>query len=321
MLPPHPETTPTKTSAAARAFTRRDLPRSSVRSESPPRAVTSGRLSSPPWEIVEDVRLGRYSQNSLSRGPHGDTDSAGRHRFDGFRTGVYAARGHVHNRPAEAGVSLGGAGDGANATGVLSSLEGGVGGTPLNALQALMLRYPGPKAGGGGGLPFFRGGGPQSNSPGGGSLVVLARGPIVLNAGNILADTLAAGTAGSGGGAGGVVVLASQTSIGGGGGIVVAGANGNAGTNCLGAGGGGGGGIAHLYSPVITYTGTVSLGGGLPGAPGANNCIDAMAGGGGGACGGAGGSGASIPGAVHTAATAGAAGLSLQTLADPTPVF
>jgi hypothetical protein len=243
--------------------------------------------------------------------------------LDAFMRVNPSARGHVHNRGAEAGLAPGGAGDGAvgNFTSI-NTIEGGVGGQALTEVAARMIRYPGANAGGGGGMAIFRGGGAQPNTPGGGSLVILAKGPIKLDSGNILAETVTAGTGTTGGGAGGFVILASQTLITGTGGISVKGTVGATGQHCVGGGGGGGGGIVHLYAPVITHSGTISVTGGVAGINGMDNCVDAQAGGGGGALGGNGGNGATIQsGGTHTPPGAGASGLSLRTLADPTFAF
>ena len=229
--------------------------------------------------------------------------------------------GHVRGRPADAGASASGAGDGEVRAGVTTTLiEGGAGGVALSPLQARMLRYPGVRAGGGGGLPGHNASGVTA-SQGGGSLVILVQGAADIS-GNIIADSLPSNGSGGGGGSGGMVIIASRTSIGGNGTIGAPGTVGTGGTNCLGGGGGGGGGIVHLHAPVITHSGTIAVGGGNPGGLGVNNCLDAVAGGGGGALGGNGGDGETIQAdGTHVAATAGASGLSLQTLADPTPCF
>ncbi len=174
----------------------------------------------------------------------------------------------------------------------------------------------------------------ESGSSGGGNVTILCQGA-VNNAGTIAADGESAAVQSRGGGAGGIVILASGTSVtntgtvqarGGSGGALLATDSNSTGH---GPGGGGGGGLIHFIAPSLSNAGTVSIAGGSGGAAGGAGSITGVVyvgGGGGGGCGGAGGPGGDVePGNSNNGSTsggvAGASGLALQTLADPSALF
>lgn len=223
--------------------------------------------------------------------------------------------------PAEAGVSI--APPSPGELGLTTEVRsGGFGGIGLSDAQARTILMPGVKAGGGS-AGVFTPSEVGNGMLGGGGFTVLAL-AAVINDGTIDA-TGAAGDPGVGGSAGGVVVLASATRIAQRGTITVVGGAGGASTNFAGPGGGGGGGIVHLLAPLITSTGTISVGGGAAGTTGAANSVTLnprQGGGGGGACAGDGGFGGNVDQlGTPEDASAGGAGISLQTVADPTAFF
>ncbi|MEK6643370.1 MAG: hypothetical protein AABZ08_05625 [Planctomycetota bacterium] len=198
---------------------------------------------------------------------------------------------------------------------------GGRAGTGLAITEARNVLNPGVIGGGGG-----AGSNSGAGGAGGGTVTILARTAIVNATGATISALGAAGTAGKGGGAGGVVILASPGTVTNSGSITVKGGAGGASDTSRGPGGGGGGGIIHLLTPTTTL-GTVDITGGGAGALGGAGSILTVlrvGGGGGGACGGGGGQGGpvdtGVPGTPFSA-SAGFAGHSLSTTADPTSLF
>lgn len=208
-----------------------------------------------------------------------------------------------------------------------SARLGGRGGFGISEFEARQVLVVGTAAGGGGaaagtdsqpGIPSINVG-----SSGGGSVRILAAGTITNAAG---ASITADGDDGEGGGGGGgVIIMASMTSITQAGTVSARGGDGESGDSNEAPSGGGGGGLVHLLAPSITSTGAVDVSGGAAGAIGPGvSAVTRFGGGGGGASGGSGGNGGSVPGdalATPTAATAGAAGFSIETLTDPTSLF
>jgi hypothetical protein len=216
--------------------------------------------------------------------------------------------------PAHPGISISPAGCGEYGSNA-ATRTGGIAGVAISAFAARFILLPGANAGGGGGGAMG-----STGASGGGSLVVVAK-TSVFNYGTITANG-AAGAVRCGGGGGGMVILASAGTTANVGSIS---ANGGAGGNSDasgGAGGGGGGGIVHLIGPNIVE-GTVNVLGGAAGtAAGSVTADPRQGGGGGGACGGNGGSGGNVSAAgTPGAASAGVAGLFLQTGIDPSWSF
>lgn len=226
-------------------------------------------------------------------------------------------------RPANPGIAISAAGD-AEYGNTSALREGGRGAVGLTETVARQIRYPGAVAcpAGGRGSPEVSAGGELS----GGSLVVLSAGQLTNN-GLIDADGNSALNEGGGGGAGGIIILASKTGVTNSASAVVtaAGKSGGASFASSAPGGGGSGGIVHFLAPVVDNSGTVAVTQGAQGTLGAAGSIVAAyrsGGGGGGACGGNGGDGGSVQtNNDPTGAQAGAAGLALTSVLDPTALF
>ena len=200
-----------------------------------------------------------------------------------------------------------------------AAVAGGAVGFGLTARYAANILRPGPIGGGAGGSPVA-----SFGSAGGGTLTVLAK-EALTNNGTIRADGDSSSAGLGGGGAGGILILASKVSIthGAAGALEADGGSGGASVATRGNSGGGGGGLIHLLAPTITVSGTTSvLGGAVGDSTTAVTSTSRGGGAGGGTMAGAGGAGATV--ATNNSlsgATAGAAGLVLQTTTDPTALF
>lgn len=201
----------------------------------------------------------------------------------------------------------------------LAAVAGGAGGFALPSSVAANILRPGTIGGGVGGSPIGAYG-----ASGGGTITVLAKGAFVNN-GTIQANGVGGGSGLGGGGAGGIIILASKESVRNGvtGSLEADGGPGSDSNIFRASGGGGGGGLIHILSPVINMVGASSVLGGAAGDSSVNVTNSPRSGGGGGGsmvgAGGAGGTVATNDTISGTAA--GANGLVIQTLTDPTSLF
>ncbi len=200
--------------------------------------------------------------------------------------------------------------------------RGGFGISEFEARQILAVAVPGGGGGATAGSDSSSGVTEISGSAGGGAVRILAAGSIVNGAGAaIRAD---GGEGRGGGGGGGVVILASSTEVRNEGTVSATGGDGEDGDSNQAPSGGGGGGLVHLLAPTIS-AGTLSVGGGSPGAIGPGvSAVARFGGGGGGPGAGAGGDGGDVPAggfSEPTAATAGSDGFGISTVVDPEAMF
>jgi hypothetical protein len=199
-----------------------------------------------------------------------------------------------------------------------AAVAGGATGFGLIARYAANILQPGPIGGGAGGSPVG-----SFGSAGGGSLTILAK-EALTNNGTIRADGDSSSAGLGGGGAGGILILASKVSIthGAAGTLEADGGSGGASVATRGNSGGGGG-IIHLLAPAITVMGATSVLGGAAGDSSTAVTSSPRGGGaGGGSMAGAGGAESTVASNNSlSGATAGADGLVLQTIADPTALF
>jgi len=252
-----------------------------------------------------------------------------------FASGAYQSNNdgsfsHLGHRPAGAGLSFGGAANGAAGTGGGNPIPGAQPTVALSSLTLRSLLSPGPNGGGGGGALGFTtyeldGINSVEGGSGGGTLRIICRDGI-FNNGTISANGTSGIGSGVGGGAGGVIILASAQEIVNDGMIQ---ANGAAGIGAhrpqlISGGGGGGGGLVHLLSPSPDNgNGDITVTGGAGGAsnPGSIPALEASSGGAGGSLAGAGGAGGQIDNDVNSGEN-GEAGLVLMTtVAEPAYLF
>ncbi len=199
--------------------------------------------------------------------------------------------------------------------------NGGTRGFALSSSERLRAAlFANPLLGGGHGAGSVGGFG----GSGGGPIVILCKQGISIPAGGQV-DTLGnAGGAGAGGGAGGTVLLASSGVISGAGLIEATGGNGGSSSTTSAAGGGGGGGLIQMFAPVVSFTGTTNVVGGLGGTVGGGAVSGAIrsGGGGGGASGGDGGNGGTTNADnSSTNGGDGSAGVFYSATLDPTALL